>query len=194
MNTKLIFYTLLVIMSSCKNASIHNDNISIANQFIDAFYSFDSDSLLSILSRTDKTKQSILYYQGWAKCGNYEIINRHECIEKNDSLVICPITVKDDLIGALRIDFNVTDTFHLTIINGQIKTVKTSSNDPELYHQAKEWVKLYRTELVEKPCEGVWEDGKTPCECVKAMVEGFTEFISNRHPSIEKAQAFKVKN
>lgn len=172
-------------MSCCKNASIHDDNISVANQFIDAFYSFNSDSLLSTLSQTDNSKQSILYYQGWAECGNYKIINRNGCIEKNDSLVICSVTVKDDLIGALGIDFNVTDTFHLTIINGQIKTIKTSSNDPELYHEAKEWVKQYRPELVEKPCEGIWEDGTTPCDCVKAMVEGFTEFTANRNPSIK---------
>ena len=179
-------------MICCQNASVHQDNISVANQFIDAFYSFNSESLLSTLSQTDNNaKQSILYYQGWAKCGNYKIINRKACIEENDSLVICPITVKDDLIGALGIDFNVTDTFHLTIINGQIKTVTTSSNDPELYHQAKEWVKQNRPELIEKPCEGIWEDGKTPCECIKSMVEGFTEFISNTHPSIEKAQALK---
>ena len=77
MKIKLILYALLVIISSCKNASIQNNNIAVANQFIDAFYSFNNDSLLSILSQTDKSKQSILYYQGWAKCGNYEIINRH---------------------------------------------------------------------------------------------------------------------
>ena len=185
MKTRFILYILPVIMSSCNNSAIHTDNISVANQFIDAFYSFDKDSLLSMLSQTDKSKQGILYYQGWAECGNYEIINRHDFIEKNDSLVICPITVKDDLIGALGIDFNVTDTFHLTIVNGQIQTVNNSSNDPELYYQAKEWIYQYRPELVEEPCEGIWEDGTTPCECVKAIVEGYTEFIANRNPSIE---------
>jgi hypothetical protein len=98
---------------------------------------------------------------------------------KNDSLVICPITVKDDLIGALNMDFNVTDTFHLTIIGGRIRLIQTTSNDPDLYHKAKEWVRQNRPEMIEKPYEGIWEGGPTPCKCVKAMVEGFAEFKAN---------------
>lgn len=122
-----------------------------------------------------------MYYQGWAECDNYEIINRHKCIVKNDSLVLCPDTVKADLIGTLKIDFNTTDTFHLIIIDGKIRDVQTSSNDPEQYYQAKECVKQNQPELIEKPCEGIWEDGTTPCECVRAMVEGFTEFIASEN-------------
>lgn len=151
-------------------------NLTIANQFIDAFYSFDKDSLQAILRQTDESKQSILYYQGWAECGNYKIIDRHECIVKNDSIIICPITVEDDLIGALNINFNVTDTFHLTIIDGKVHTIQTSSNDPDQYYQAKEWIKQNLPELIEIPCEGIMEDGTTPCECVQAMVKGFAEF------------------
>lgn len=170
----------LFLTYGCKNASHsnHKSNLKIANEFIDAFYSFDKDSLQSIHSHVDETKQSILYYQGWAECGNYAIISRQVCIEKRDSVVVCPITVKDDLIGALQIDFNVTDTFHLTIVNQQIRSVLTSSNDPVQYYQAKEWVKQNRPELIEKSCEGIWESGTTPCECVRAMVKGFSEFIT----------------
>ncbi len=117
-----------------------------------------------------------MYYQKWAECGYYEIIDRNDCIEKNDSLVLCPITVKDDLIGALKIEFNVTDTFHLIIVDGQIRFVQTSSNDPDMYYEAKEWVKLNLPGLIEEPCKGIWEGGPTPCECVKAMEKGFIEF------------------
>jgi len=185
MKTKLIIYIILMLISSCKNASqpvaslIQTNNVVVANQFIDAFYSFNRDSLASILSNAIKSQPSILYYQKWAECGNYKIIFRHNCIEKNDSLVLCPITVKDDLIGALKIDFNVTDTFHLTINEGKIQFVQTSSNDPDMYRIAREWVKKNHPELIEEPCKGIWEGGPTPCECVKAMVKGFTEFISN---------------
>ncbi len=84
-----------------------------------------------------------------------------------------------DILGALEIDFNVTDTFHLTILKGQIRSIKTSSNDPDLFYEAKEWVKQNRPELIEEPCEGIWEGGPTACECVKAMVEGFAEFKVN---------------
>lgn len=187
MRIKLIFYIFLVISSSCNNSNqdeenrLHEKNVALANEFIDAFYSFDKDSLLTILSNADETKQGILYYQGWAECGNYEIIDRHKFIVKNDSLIICPVTVKDDLIGALQIDFNVTDTFHLTIVNRQIRSVSNSSNDPLQYYQAKEWVYLNRPELIEIPCEGIWEDGTTPCECVQAMVKGYIEFTESKN-------------
>ena len=185
MKTKLIIYIILLLLSSCKNASrpgaslIQTNNVFVANQFVDAFYSFNRDSLASILSNAIESQPEILYYQKWAECGNYKVIKRHECIEKNDSLILCPITVKDDLISALKIDFNVTDTFHVTIIEGKIRSIQTSSNDPDIYHKAKEWVKKNHPELIEEPCKGIWEGGPTPCECVKAMVKGFSEFISN---------------
>lgn len=182
MKIKHLIYLSLIIFVSCKNSSSSAtsekkvNNIAAANQFIDAFYSFMRDSLKSTLSRAVESQPSILYYQKWAECGNYEIIKRHTCIEKNDSLVICPVTVKDDLIGALKTNMNVTDTFHLTIKKGQILAVETSSNDPDLYYQAKDWIKENRPELIEEPCEGAWEGGPTPCECVQVMVKGFTEF------------------
>jgi hypothetical protein len=151
-------------------------NIDIASEFIDAFYSLDGDTLKSILTHAKESQPNILYYQKWAECGNYKVIARNDYIIKNDSLVLCPITVKDDLISSLGLDFNVTDTFHITITRGQISSVQTSSNDPDLYYEAKEWVNQNRPELIEKPCEGIWEGGLTACECVKAMVAGFREF------------------
>jgi hypothetical protein len=153
-------------------------NVAAANEFIDAFYSFNSDELESTLTYAEESKPSILYYQGWAEGGNYEIIDRHPCIAKYDSLVICPVTVKDDLIVALEIDFFVTDTFHVTVKKGRILSVTTSSNDPPLYHEARDWVRQNRPELIEEPCRGIWEGGPTPGECVRAMVKGYTEFIA----------------
>jgi len=162
---------------SCLEQTDKYNNFHISHEFIDAFYSFNRDRLKTILTQTDESSlQFIMYYQAWAQCANYEIIKCHDHIERNDSLVICPVTVKDDLIVALDLDFNVTDTFHLTIVNGRIKSIQTSSNDPDLYYQAKEWVKQNRPELINEPCERIWEGGPTPCECVKAMVKGFTEF------------------
>ena len=147
-------------------------NFDLAMEFIDAFYSFNRDSLQSNLTYADESQHSLLYYQKWAECGNYKVIKRNDFIKKNDSLILCPITVKDDLIGALELDFHVTDTFHLTIINGQIRTIETSSNDPDLYYEAKDWIKLNRPELIEKACKGA----SNACQCVKATVEGFVEF------------------
>ena len=181
---KAVILISLLLVFGCKD-SPHSDaevdvekNIAAANEFIDAFYSFNSGELESALEYAEESKPSILYYQGWAEGGNYEIIDRHPCVAMNDSLVICPVTVKDDLIVALEIDFNVTDTFHVTVINERILSVTTSSNDPPLYHEARDWVRQNRPQLIEEPCRGIWEGGPTPGECVRAMVKGYTEFIA----------------
>ncbi len=186
--TKFISATFLIcssilVLTSCSseshtgNATISTDSesqtqdLDVANAFIDAFYSFDQDSLRATLVHADDTKDGIVYYQKWAECGNYQVMKRNAFIEKNDSTIICPITVKDDLMGALGIDFHVTDTFRLTFIDGQIRTIATSSNDPDEYYQAKDWVRENRKELM-VPCE----DGSDPCGCIKATIEGFGAF------------------
>lgn len=185
MTIKKVLYISILLFIGCKNRTIsesaiyQNDNIQIANQFIDAFYSFNKDSLKLSLSYAEKSHPSILYYQKWAECGNYEVLKRFKCEEKNDSLVICPITVKDDLMSALQLDLNVTDTFHIMIKERKIRSVQTSSNDPDIYYKAKDWISQNRPELIEKPCEDAWEGGPTPCECIKATIQGLAEFKAN---------------
>src|SRR5690349_1327761 len=131
MTSKIIgIYILALLLSSCKtppNADMKNIEVGIS--FIDAFYSFNKDSLASILSDAEKSQPEILYYQKWAECANYKVLDRSHYFERNDSVVVFPVTVKDDLMSALAIDFNVTDTFHISIKNGKITSVKTSSND-----------------------------------------------------------------
>jgi hypothetical protein len=169
-----------VVLCSCKPS---DSNLDVGNQFVDAFYSFDKESLQSLLSSAEYSQPEILYYQKWAECANYKVIDRTHYFERNDSTIVFPITVKDDLMGALEIDFNVTDTFHITVRNKKILSVKTSSNDLPDYYEAKEWVKENRPELVETACEGIWEGGPTPCECVLGMIKGFAEFTAQRTPS-----------
>lgn len=177
----LFLFSVGVLLCGCNRSSsdknsANKNNIQIANEFIDAFYSFNKDSLQSKMVHAESSQPDILYYQGWAECGNYEVIERGVVFEKNDSLVICPVTVKDDLMGALQINFNVTDTFKITIKDGQLRSVDNSSNDLNIYYTAKEWVKNSRPEYVEKQCEGIWDGGPTPCECVQGMVKGFQDF------------------
>jgi hypothetical protein len=179
-----VIYGFLLLLASCKNDAhpetsiAPESNSAVANKFIDAFYSFNRDSLESILSDAKASQPNVLYYQKWAECGNYKVVTRHNGIGKNDSLVVLPVTVKDDLMAGLNINFNVTDTFHLTITRGRIRSVRTSSNDPAAYYEAKEWVKQHRPDLVEKPCEGIWAGGPTPCECILGMIKGFKEFVA----------------
>lgn len=184
--------SILILLFSCNNNSnksiqlSQQTNIDIGNKFINAFYSFNKDSLQTILNDAKESQPEILYYQKWAECANYKIVNRAQYVEKNDSTIIFPITVEDDLMAALKIDFNVTDSFHILIKNGKIRTIKTSSNDVADFYKAEEWVKRYRPEFVEKACEGIWEGGPTPCECVQGVVKGFTEFRIEKNNNNQK--------
>lgn len=99
------------------------------------------------------------------------------CQTKSTEAVTCSITVKDDLIGALRMPFTVTDTFHIAIGAGKIIAVKTSSNDPKMFHDAFEWVRREHPELFRGPCQGFFDGGPTPDGCV-TMVRGFAEFAA----------------
>ena len=183
----LLLYCSLIILlifsfCCCKNSSKPTTNVNldkqltIANNFIDAFYSFNSNQLLPLLKYADSSKLEILYYQGWAEGGNYKIIKRYPCEVKNDTLIICPVTVKDDLIQALELKVNVTDTFHIVIKNEKITSITTSSNDPPMFYEAEEWIRKYHPELIDEPCKGIWKDGTTPNECVRAMVKGYAMY------------------
>lgn len=157
MKSYQLIYTFLLLFSGCQNTTKENtstdqlNNIAIANQFVNAFYSFKKDSLQSMLSLAKGSQPSILF------------------------------TVKDDLMAALKIDFNVTDTFKLSIKGGKILAINTASNDPDTYFKAKEWVKVNRPDLVKKACEGIWEGGPTPCECVQGMIKGFVDFQAKKN-------------
>jgi len=154
-------------------------NLEVAESFIDVFYSFNKENLKKAISSAKKSIPLIVFYQGWAKGGNYKIVNRMPCEVKQKQIVTCSITVDDDLMDALDIDFNVTDTFHLTFSEGKITSVKTSSNDLPVFNDALEWVKENLPELIREPCRGFFDGGPTPEKCVRAMVEGFKQYIAS---------------
>jgi hypothetical protein len=154
-------------------------NISTAEAFIDAFYSFDSSRLKSFLAFAGESVPLIVYYQGWAEGGNYEIVKRRPCEVKTSNIIRCAITVADDPMLALGIDFKVTDTFEISFENGEIKSVETSSDDMQVYYNAAEWVKRELPELVEEPCQGFFAGGPTPGDCARAMAEGYRRFAAS---------------
>jgi hypothetical protein len=177
---------IVVGMISCREAARPSDSINnhvVANHLVDAFYSFNHDSLQAMLSEAPTAQPNLLYYQKWAECGHYRIVQRNPSVQKNDSVVLVPVTVKDDLMAALEINFNVTDTFHIVVREGTIRSVENSSNDPEEYYQAKEWVKQNRPEWVDKPCEGIWNGGPTPCDCIQGYIKGFGDFVKAKKVS-----------
>jgi hypothetical protein len=179
----LILATNAVLFGCASKSNIADNDavdpkLSKAEEFIDAFYSFDRSRLNALLDQAESSKPDILYYQGWAEGGKYKIVDRKPCTSVGENAVACPITVDDDLGNALRFAYEVTDTFKLTFSGGEIIAVETSSDDPPEFYTAQQWIKANRPELIEVPCKGFFAGGPTPGECVKAMVQGFKEFES----------------
>ncbi len=155
-------------------------DLSTAESFVDAFYTFNPYRLRESLRSAVGSQPAILFYQGWAEGGHYTVASRAPCKRRDLRTISCSITVDDDLINALGIDFNVTDTFVLTFSDAHIVAVETDSDDPEEYHAASLWVRENRRSVIDEPCKGYFDGGPTPERCVQAMVEGFTEFASGR--------------
>lgn len=154
-------------------------NLSIAEAFIDAFYSFDLLELTATLSSAAGSISAITYYQGWAEGGNYKTVDREPCELKSADVVSCAITVQDDPMLALGIDFHVTDTFEISFTNNSITAVETSSNDLQVYYDASDWVFRELPELVEAPCQGFFDGGPTPGDCARAMAAGYAQFAAS---------------
>ncbi|PCI79697.1 MAG: hypothetical protein COB20_04355 [SAR86 cluster bacterium] len=153
--------------------------LPIAESLIDDFYSFDSVRLEEALANAEDSKESLLYYQGWAEGGNYEVVERKRCVVKSSNIVSCPITVKDDPMLALGVDFFVTDTFEIAFQDERVSSVETSSNDLPIYYEARDWVRSNMLELIAEPCEGFFAGGRTPGGCARAMAEGYRRFAAS---------------
>ena len=149
-----------------------------AEALIDAFYSFDPARLRAVMADAADSQPALLYYQGWAEGGNYAVLKRDACRFDKPDEVSCAITVKDDLVPALGIGFDVTDTFHISFREGRIVGVRTSSNDPPEFEQALKWVDKQRPALFDEECRGFFKGGPTPQACVREIVKGFREFAA----------------
>jgi len=156
-------------------------NVATAEQFIDAFYSFDSEELEANMQSAQTSQGFILFYQGWAEGANYRIVERQPCRAVFDDLVRCPVTVEDDFAKTLDFGFDVTDSYAITFENGAIVSVETSSDDPPLMGTAFDWMFENKPDLFEdgQACDGFFGGGPTPGECAAAFVVGFEEFINS---------------
>ena len=181
---------IVFLLTACANDNTAGEptnsyNLQASENLIDAFYSFDNKALETSLKNAPKSIPSVVFYQGWAQGGNYKIVKRFPCVFKESDIVSCSITVQDDLMLALKNDFKVTDTFDISFSDKKIVSVKTSSNDLEVFWLARKWVNQKHPDLIEKPCVGIWDGGPTPGDCVRAMVEGYSRFaMSDDFPKL----------
>lgn len=146
-----------------------------AEELIDAFYSFEANRLRAAMADAPGSQPQIIYYQGWAKGGN-AVVERKPCRLVSADEVSCDVTVRDDLIAALKTDYEVTDTFHVTLRDGRIVKVLTSSNDQPHFDLALNWLKRERPKIMRGPCKGFFAGGPTPQDCVKAVAAGFAAY------------------
>ena len=150
--------------------------LAYAESFIDAFYSFDPAQLAPLMAAAEESRPRLLYYQGWAKGGNYVVLERARCSMEEANKVACPITVRDDPVVALQTGFNVTDTFHLTFEGKTLVTVDTSSNDQPIYYEARRWVEANMPEVMSGPCKNRNTEDSTPEDCARAMTKGYKAY------------------
>jgi hypothetical protein len=152
-------------------------NLATAESMLDAFYAFDSERLQSYLDAAGESGLGILSYQAWAEGGNYKVVNRPGCAGDSASLIVCPVTVQDDPVLALEVDFNVTDTFHISFKDGVIVEVDTSSNDQPIYYEARVWISENLPQVMEGPCKRTDGRRDTPGDCARAMTDGYKQFM-----------------
>jgi hypothetical protein len=152
-----------------------------AEAFVDAFYSFDRARLAPLIASADSTGPRTLAYQNWAEGGHYEVIERRPCRATEGGVVRCSITVRDDLVAALRLGWWVTDHFDLRFADGRIRSVVTSSNDPQVYLDARAWVEQHRPELIAEACkrDPATNVRLTPGLCAAAMRQGYLAFAAS---------------
>ena len=178
-------FAFAFLMGACSDArdtaspAPLDQNLRSAEALIDAFYAFIPGDLEPLLSSAQGSAPEIMFYQGWAEGGNYRIVDRQPCKAESASVISCSITVEDDPVLALNIDFNVTDTFAITFSGTEIVSVKTSSNDQQIYYDAFDWVTKEMPEVMSGPCQGFFNGGPTPGDCARAMTEGYRIFAQS---------------
>ena len=178
---------LVALLGACSESATSENGaetaadpeLEIAESFIDAFYSFEPDRLAPIMAAAPETAPRLLYYQGSAKGGNYEVLLRTPCSRDEEGIINCPVKVRDDRVQALGTGFDVTDTFHLTFEDGVLVKVTTSSNDQDIYRQAAVWVRENMPEVMEGPCKNRGTLEGTPVECSRAMTAGYKAFVAS---------------
>ena len=182
----MVKYAMAYILTGSQIAMAEIDPaLAQAERFVDAFYSFQPSPLNEMLGQAESSKPEILFYQGWAEGAEYKIVKRNPCTwereyenpdDENQMRVVCRIKVADNLIKALELDIHVTDVFTLILDGNFITKVSTSSDDPEEFWAARDWVVENRPDLFTSVCKGLFNGGPTPGLCAQAFIEGFAAY------------------
>lgn len=171
-----------VLLGACGAGQGTSDPVQAAEAFVDAFYAWDS-AALSALIEPGEDRDRVLYYQGWAEAANYQVQSRRFCElvvpEEGGSgeaiAVRCAITVTDDFGQALG--YTATDTFSLSIANGQIVAASFAGDDPPIFEAVFAWMAEDRPEVFVGPCRDMFEGGETPADCARAVAQAARDYV-----------------
>lgn len=173
---KLAVLFAVTLLSGC-NQNTTQAVLASAEQFIDAFYSFDRQALQASLAVDAAGLEQVLYYQGWAEGAHYAIHTRKPCAWVGEQIQ-CPITVTDDFGRTLG--YMATDTFHLTMEGETIVGVRFTADDPPIFEELQAWMATEKSEIFAGPCKDLFAGGTTPGDCARAVARAAEDFMANR--------------
>ena len=156
-------------------SSANQDNLQIAESFLDAFYTFDQSKLTQFLVPSADADR-VLYYQAWAQAANYKVTQRTPCDLNVSKAIVCAVTVTDDF--GQTMGYVATDTFTMTIQENKVSAISFEGDDPPIFQQLFAWIAESRPEILGGPCKDLFEGGKTPGDCAHAVVAAAKAFVA----------------
>jgi len=156
-------------------SSANHDNLQIAESILDAFYTFDQNKLTQFLVPSADADR-VLYYQAWAQAANYKIKNRNLCVHNASKAIVCAVTVNDDF--GQTMGYVATDTFTMTIQENKVSAISFVGDDPPIFQQLFAWIAKNKPQVLSGPCKDLFNGGKTPGDCARAVVAAAKEFMA----------------
>ena len=156
-------------------SSANQNNLHIAESFLDAFYTFDQSKLTRFLA-PGADADRVLYYQALAQAANYKIKNRNLCVHNASKAIVCAVTVTDNF--GQTMGYVATDTFTMTIQENKVSAISFEGDDPPIFQQLFAWIAENRPEILGGPCKDLFEGGKTPGDCAHAVVAAAKAFMA----------------
>lgn len=173
---------LVLLLSACSPESADSTSAStaaVADQFIDAFYSWDEEQLRHAVAAASREDiERVLYYQGWAVGAHYKIQTRRPCTQTGN-VATCKITVTDDFGEAMA--YTATDTFELILKNEVIVNVTFQGDDPAIFGELQAWIGEHQPGIYSGPCKDLFAGGKTPGDCARAVATAAKTFMNHQN-------------
>lgn len=155
--------------------------LALGDDFVDAYYSGDPESVLS-LGSTDAAFDPILYYLAYnASLG--VVVTGHECTAGASSgandFVSCDVTLTDELSTLLG--YTLIDRFVLIVADGTITDATTYAvGDERIFGEFTDWMWANGYEPTTGACQGFSTGlGETPAECGQHYMDAARAFVES---------------